>query len=227
MVEDFLSLQAGTAAPEQSPPTSALPPDAPLVLVVDDNPDMRIFEAGILGRKYRVISAADGAEGLQKALVNIPDLIVSDIMMPRMDGEQMVHELRRHPELADTPIIVITAKSREEFIVRMLQAGIQGYLVKPFSAEELMARAEGLIAEKKRKEELQQLVYAISHDLQEPLRTITNFLEVLAERYKGKLDQDADRYIAASPYQGGISGDRHRSGSLPQDRGTARRAYLG
>ena len=196
VVEDFLSLQAGTATPEQSPPTSALPPDAPLVLVVDDNPDMRIFEAGILGRKYRIISAADGAEGLQKALVNIPDLIVSDIMMPRMNGEQMVHELRRRPELADTPIIVITAKSREEFIVRMLQAGIQGYLVKPFSAEELMARAEGLIAEKKRKEELQQLVYAISHDLQEPLRTIINFLQLLAERYKGRLDQDADRYIA-------------------------------
>lgn len=173
-----------------------IPLDAPLVLVVDDNPDMNEFEAGILGRKYRVLTAADGVEGLAKALENRPDLIVSDIMMPRMSGDMMIRELRRRRELDDCPIIVITARTEEGFLVKMLQEGVQGYLVKPFSAEELMARVEGLVAEKKRKEELRQLVYAISHDLQEPLRTMGNFIGLLAQRYENSLDEEGRRYIA-------------------------------
>lgn len=174
----------------------AIPLDAPLVLVVDDNPDMSEFEADILGSKYRVLTADDGEEGLAKALENRPDLIVSDIMMPRMSGDMMIRELRRRRELDDCPIIVITARTEENFLVKMLQEGVQGYLVKPFSAEELLARVEGLVAEKKRKEELRQLVYAISHDLQEPLRTMGNFIGLLAQRYENSLDEEARRYIA-------------------------------
>ncbi len=170
--------------------------DAPLVLVVDDNPDLNDFEAEILGRKYRVLTAADGHEGLMQALNNLPDLIVCDIMMPRMSGDMMIRRIRRHRDLDDIPILLVTARMDEDFMVRLLQEGVQGYLVKPFSAEELMARAEGLVAEKKRKEELRQLVYGISHDLQEPLRTIAIFIELLAERYKENLNEEAGSYIA-------------------------------
>lgn len=189
------SLSARTSAAKDEKLGAAIPLDAPLVLVVDDNPDMNDFEAEILGKKYRVLTAADGEEGLRQTLNNRPDLIVSDIMMPRMSGDMMIRKIRRHRELDDTPIIVITARTDEDFMIRLLQDGVQGYLVKPFSAEELMARADGLVTEKKRKEELRQLVYAISHDLQEPLRTVSSFIELLAQRYQGSLDEEADRYI--------------------------------
>ena len=132
------------------------PPDAPLVLVVDDNVDMNAFEAEALGKKYRVISAYNGEEGLHMALEHRPDLIVSDIMMPRMTGEEMVRRLRDHPDMDDTPIIMITARADESLFVKMLREGVHAYLTKPFSVRELMARAEGLIAERKLRQELRE-----------------------------------------------------------------------
>src|SRR5205823_5058381 len=78
-----------------------------------------------------------------------PDLIVSDVMMPQMSGDQMVREVRAHPELDAVPILLLTAKADEELRVQMLRAGAQDYLTKPFSAEELRARAGNLVTMKR------------------------------------------------------------------------------
>ena len=123
---------------------------APLVLVVEDNADMNAFIADTLRPRYRVASAGDGRDGLEKALALVPDLILCDVMMPVMSGDAMVLELRLHPELAAVPIVMLTAKADDELRVRMLKAGVQDYLAKPFGVEELLARVDGLVAERRR-----------------------------------------------------------------------------
>ena len=126
--------------------------NAPLVLIVEDNPDMNAFVAEALGRHYRVVTAFDGEEGLHKALETHPDLIVSDVMMPGMSGDQMVDALRRHRDMNDVPIVLLTAKADDELRVKLLKRGVQDYLYKPFSAEELLARVGRLVSERKRNE---------------------------------------------------------------------------
>ncbi len=123
--------------------------DAPLIMVVEDNPDMNAFVAEALGPRYRVVTAFDGQEGLSKALALRPDLILSDVMMPRMSGDQMVQELRRHPEMENVPIVMLTAKADDSLAVKLLQQGAQDYLHKPFSVEELLARVGGLVTERR------------------------------------------------------------------------------
>jgi signal transduction histidine kinase len=124
--------------------------EAPLVLVVEDNADMNEFIAATLRPHYRVASARDGRAGLEKAQALAPDLILADVMMPVMSGDAMVLELRRLPDLADVPIVMLTAKADDELRVKLLKAGVQDYLAKPFNVEELLARVGGLLAERRR-----------------------------------------------------------------------------
>jgi PAS domain S-box-containing protein len=115
-----------------------------LVLVVEDNPDMNDYIVAALRPHYRVTSAHDGRDGLEKALALRPDLVLSDVMMPRMSGDEMAQELRQH--MPDLPIVMLTAKADDELRVRMLRAGVQDYLNKPFVLDELLARVGSLIA---------------------------------------------------------------------------------
>ena len=124
--------------------------DAPLVLIVEDNADMNAFIAAALRPRYRVASARDGRAGLEQALALAPDLILADVMMPVMSGDAMVLELRRQPEFAGTPIIMLTAKADDMLRVRLLKAGVQDYLNKPFAVNELLARVDGLLIERQR-----------------------------------------------------------------------------
>ena len=126
-----------------------LPSDAPLVLVVEDNREMNAYVAEVLSGRHRVATALDGQEGLEKALRLHPDLIVSDLMMPRMSGEEMVAEIRRHKDMNNVPILLLTAKADENLRIRLLRSGAQDCLVKPFAAEELVARATGLVERKR------------------------------------------------------------------------------
>ncbi|QWV91703.1 PAS domain-containing protein [Geomonas oryzisoli] len=125
-------------------------PSAPLVLVVEDNPDMNDFIRSILQEQYRVSSASNGVEGLEKALSSRPDLVVTDYMMPKMTGEDLVKEIRRHPDFDEMPILLLTAKVDEKLRVHLLQSGVQDALDKPFEAEEFLARVTGLIARKRK-----------------------------------------------------------------------------
>jgi PAS domain S-box-containing protein len=128
------------------------------ILIVEDNADMNAFLADILGQHYRVTRAFDGKQGLEKAIDGVPpDLIVADIMMPDMSGDRMVEQIRHHPALDDVPVIMLTAKADDELRVKLLRRGVQDYIHKPFSAEELLAKAGGLLKEKERKNrQLQQ-----------------------------------------------------------------------
>lgn len=131
-------------------PTIQAGANAPLVLVVEDNVDMNAYLAEVLSPIYRVACAFDGREGLERALMLQPDLILSDVMMPRMSGDLMAQELRRQPALMEVPIVMLTASIDEDLRIRLLKIGVQDYLNKPFSLAELLARVAGLIKERKR-----------------------------------------------------------------------------
>lgn len=114
------------------------------ILIVEDELPMRTALQDVLTAEgYRVLTAADGESGLQRAIEEKPDLILLDIMMPRLDGYAVCAELRR---LSDpVPILMLTAKGQVEDRVQGLDAGADDYLVKPFSTEELMARVRALL----------------------------------------------------------------------------------
>lgn len=166
---DELRAPAQTAPPRASP----APPDAPLVLVVEDHPDMNAFVAESLGVSFRVATAFDGQEGLSKALAIRPDLIVSDVMMPRMSGDQMVEALRRHRELDDVPIVMLTAKADDALRVGLLRNGVQDFLQKPFSVEELRARVGALLGERRR------AARALSESQERLVRALENIPDVV------------------------------------------------
>ncbi|MDV6348253.1 PAS domain S-box protein [Nitrosomonas sp. Is35] len=129
----------------------------PLILVVEDNADMNRFIADMLQPRYRVASAFNGREGLEQALKLAPDLILSDVMMPEMDGEQMVQQIRQHAELDGVPIIMLTAKADDDLCVKLLKSGVQDYLNKPFAVDELLVRVDKLVLERQMvREQLRQ-----------------------------------------------------------------------
>ena len=118
-------------------PRDALPAR---ILVADDNADMRSYVRELLEPRYAVEVVSDGAAALQAALRSPPDLIVSDVMMPRMDGFELVRRLRAEPLLREVPTILLSARAGEESMIEGLQAMADDYLVKPFSSRELLAR---------------------------------------------------------------------------------------
>ena len=114
------------------------------ILIIEDEAPMRTALADVLnGEGYRALTAADGESGLKRALAEKPDLILLDLMMPKLDGYQVCAELRRLA--VTTPVLMLTAKGQVEDRVTGLDAGADDYLVKPFSTEELLARVRALL----------------------------------------------------------------------------------
>ncbi|HEU4630815.1 MAG TPA: ATP-binding protein [Gemmatimonadaceae bacterium] len=112
----------------------------PRVLVVDDNADMRTYLADLLRAHYEVDLATDGGDALERARRRRPDLVLSDVMMPVLDGFALIEALRADPETAAVPVILLSARAGEESTVEGLGRGADDYLVKPFAARELLAR---------------------------------------------------------------------------------------
>jgi signal transduction histidine kinase len=137
------------------------------ILVVEDNLDMNQFIVDTLCGEYDVISAFDGREGLEKTLKHKPDLVLSDIMMPEVGGEEMVLEIRRRPELDGIGIILLTAKADEEVRVRLLRAGAQDFVTKPFLREEVKARVRNIMSGKRTRDLLKRELQSSQEDLEE------------------------------------------------------------
>jgi signal transduction histidine kinase/DNA-binding response OmpR family regulator len=120
---------------------------APKVLVADDNVDMREYLRRMLtDQGCEVQAVSDGAEALAAANVGRPDLVVSDVMMPRLGGFELLHALRASKATRDVPVLLLSARAGEEATLEGLAAGADDYVVKPFSARELVARVEALLA---------------------------------------------------------------------------------
>jgi DNA-binding response OmpR family regulator/anti-sigma regulatory factor (Ser/Thr protein kinase) len=131
---------------EDSPP---LEPGKNIILVVEDSADLRDYIRGCLEPLYTVMEAKHGGEGIQKAQKFMPDLIISDIMMPETDGYELCRELKNHIKTSHIPIVLLTAKASEENIVEGLQIGADDYITKPFSTKILCARIKNLIDQRR------------------------------------------------------------------------------
>jgi PAS domain S-box-containing protein len=114
----------------------------PRVLIADDNSDMRLYLARLLSERFAVTAVPNGRAAVEAVRQELPDLILSDVMMPELDGFGLVRELRSNPETRTIPIILLSARAGEESRVEGLDAGADDYLVKPFSARELIARVQ-------------------------------------------------------------------------------------
>lgn len=132
----------------------AIEENKPVVLVIDDNQDIRQLIAELLGDEYNIISASNGKEGIRKAMRYVPDLIICDVMMPVMDGLECVRRLKEEVTTSHIPVLMLTACSMDEQRVQGYESGADGYLSKPFSAEVLVARCKSMIANHKRIKEL-------------------------------------------------------------------------
>ncbi|HSR26076.1 MAG TPA: ATP-binding protein [Candidatus Eisenbacteria bacterium] len=116
------------------------PAARPRVLVVEDDPDMRRYVLDLLRPHWRVEGCADGRQALAAARARLPDLVLADVMLPAMDGFELLRQLRAAPRTSRVPVILLSARAGGEATVEGLAAGADDYLVKPFSAEELVAR---------------------------------------------------------------------------------------
>jgi signal transduction histidine kinase len=197
------------------------------VLLADDNADMRAYVSRLLSPHFDVEAVSDGRQALERALNRPPDLILSDIMMPGLDGFALLQALRTEPRTSTLPVILLSARAGEESRVEGIEAGADDYLVKPFTARELLARVATHLAmsrlrrqaaERERElrqdaeaareratsavealrqanSDLEQFAFSASHDLQEPLRMVATFSQLLQVKYAGKLDAQADTII--------------------------------
>ena len=136
-------IPTGDGAP--APLAPVLPDNAPTILLVEDNPDVRAYVSSHLAPHYRLDEATNGQEALEKVRRQPPDLVISDVMMPVMDGYALCRAIKQDEALNHIPLILLTAKAGQESKVEGLETGADDYIYKPFSADELLARAENLI----------------------------------------------------------------------------------
>lgn len=176
-----------------------------MILVVDDDPDIaRFVEVNLRSAGYDVNVASDGEEALQRATEIHPDLVLLDVMMPRIDGFEVAQRLRRNPHTASTSIIMLTAKALSTDKVLGLTAGADDYIIKPFDPIELLARVKGTLRRAREMRNLSPLTGLPGNiRIQEEIERL-----VQDERDFAVLYCDLDNFKAYNDHRGFVQGDR-------------------
>jgi signal transduction histidine kinase len=173
-------------------------PYAPLALVVEDNPELREFVADVLAVRYRVRTARDGAEAIALALELKPDVVVSDVAMPEMDGYQLCRALRANPETRTIPLLLVTARTEVASVLEGFEAGANDYVLKPFHGRELLARVDVHVqlrrmvqefAQRERHATLGVLAASVAHQVRNPLTTLVSGLPAMRSRLSKTVDE--------------------------------------
>ena len=190
-------------------------PDAE-VLVVDDNADLREYLSRLLERRYTVRTAIDGEDALAQLRERPADLVLADVMMPRMDGFALLAELRQDPRTRRMPVIMLSARAGEEATVEGLDAGADDYLVKPFSAAELMARVHANLEVTRLRDALAATERAHAREVEDVALTLQRSLlpHALPDVFGARL---AGRYVPAGQALE-IGGDFYDATPLPDGR---------
>ena len=185
----------GEEAPEEGD-------ERPVILIVDDNPDIRAYVASCLREDYALYVGRDGRDGLEKARRHRPNLIISDVMMPVMNGYDLCRAVKGDETINHIPVILLTSKASVEDKITGLEAGADDYIAKPFSARELLARVQNLLRLREQQNALKnlnkelirindalreasemksQLLSIASHDMKNPLTAIREFANIIKE----------------------------------------------
>jgi signal transduction histidine kinase len=185
----------------------------PRILLADDNADMRDYLADLLrGRGWRVHAFADGQTALEAALRTAPDLVLSDVMMPGLDGFELLRALRADERTRLVPIVLLTARAEEQSRITSFEAGVDDYLVKPFSARELLARVAAMLElARMRREAVESerrlraaeaenaakahFLTTMSHELRTPLNAIAGYVDLLQLGIHGPLTPEQDHAL--------------------------------
>lgn len=175
----------------------------PTVLVAEDNTELAAYIESVLESFCRVLIAKDGQEALDKMKAIAPDLIISDIMMPEIDGLTLCKEIKSDPVLKSTPVVLLTALTNRESLIKGWESGADEYLFKPFHPKELTTRVKGIltgVSERKRAEMLalqqqkaqqtRDFMSTLAHDMQVPLLGSSRVFEMLLDGKLGEVPDD-------------------------------------
>lgn len=194
VLEALPSITEEALAADRPRRTAAPGAEAPLILLVEDEPEIRVLLSNILSPYYRVLEATNGEEGLRRVREARPDLVLSDVMMPVMSGLQMLQALRGQPDMVDVPVLLLTARQEVDAKVQGLSVGANDYLAKPFSPREMLARIEAQLrlrelaaraAENERLAATGLLTSGFAHEVRNPLNGLMNTLQPLRQSLSG------------------------------------------
>ncbi|HEY7404569.1 MAG TPA: ATP-binding protein [Candidatus Angelobacter sp.] len=166
------------SAPVLAEPSSA---EKATVLLVDDNRDMLEYVERLLSSRFRVITAENGRRAFEKARAGKPDLVLSDVMMPEMDGYQLLAALRQDPATSSVPVILLSARAGEDSRIEGMRSGADDYLVKPFTARELLARVDAHINIARFRRQALEREAQLEHELQDAQRRAAEALDHISD----------------------------------------------
>lgn len=165
-----------------------------ILLIVDDNEDIRAYIRSIFAKEYKIIEAVNGKDGIEKATNQIPDIIISDLMMPEMDGFEFCKVLKADEKTSHIPIVMLTAKANIESRIEGFELGADDYLIKPFNSQEMQARVKNLLLIR---EKLKKYYQRNSEEKPEEKDTKINIID---ERFMKKVREAIDAHIADSQF---------------------------